>query len=225
MITHPFVNLRQFQDLLDIRFLTREDNVSSDADIARITGRTNIVSLKQMHGNVAVRVASPSSRILEADTLATDRKGLTLTIRFADCQNAIIFHPKDRVVCLVHAGWRGVRAKAMTSAYEMLRAEWNIDPADTFVGLGPSLCTKCSDFTDAATEAPELKDFFQGKAINLRRALDDEMLGIGVQKRRIERMEDCTRCKPGTYFTYRGGDRKAVQNGFVNCFAVTIVGG
>lgn len=222
MITHPFTHLRQFQDLLDVRFLTREDTVSSDADITKITGRTNIVSLKQMHGNVAVRVASPSSRVLEADTLVTDTKGLTLTIRFADCQAAVIVHPRDRIVCLVHAGWRGVRAKAMTSAYDMLRAEWNVHASDTFVGLAPSLCTTCSDFTDPATEAPELKDFFHGTTIDLRAALDDELHGIGVPKERILRLPDCTRCHPDLYWTYRGGDREKVQQGFVNCLAVTI---
>ncbi len=224
MITSPFPLLNQFQDLIDLRFLTREDAVSSDADIARIAEAKNLVGLKQMHGNTAVRVHGPSSRIIEADALATDVPGLTLSIRFADCQNAVIFEPKERVVCLVHAGWRGVQSKVMTSAYELLRAEWNIDPAHTFVALGPALCTKCSDFTDARTEAPGLVDFIQGKAINLRAALNDELEAIGVQKRRIERNEDCTRCNPKKYFTYRGGDKLAVQRGNVNCLTATLTG-
>jgi len=222
MITQPFTHLRQFQNLLDTCFLTRKDAVSSDEDIVRCTKRTNIASLKQMHGNATVRVMTPSSRMMEADALATDTKGLTLTIRFADCQAAVIFHPRDRIVCLVHAGWRGVRAKVMSNAYDFLRAQWNIHPADTFVGLVPSLCTDCSDFTDPATEAPELKDFFRGRCIDLRSALDDELHGIGVPKERIERLPDCTRCSPDLYWTYRGGDREKVRQGFVNCLAVTI---
>jgi len=224
MISHPFTLLHQFQDLIDLRFLTREDNVSSDADIARIVECKSLVGLQQMHGNTAVRVHAASSRVIEADALATDVPGLTLSIRFADCQNAVIFEPKERVVCLVHAGWRGVQAKVMTSAYELLRAEWNIDPINTFVTLGPSLCTKCSDFTDARTEVPGLTDFIQGKAINLRAALNDELDAIGVQKRKIQRNEECTRCKPGRYFTYRGGDKLAVQRGNVNCMTATLTG-
>ena len=223
MIPHPFPLLHQFQDLIDLRLLTREDAISSDADIARRTGRTNIVSLRQMHGSNAVRVHTPSSRIIEADALATDTRGLTLTIRFADCQNALIIHPKLRVVCLVHAGWRGMCRAVMTKAYELLRAEWNIDPTDTFVGLGPALCKKCSEFTDALTEAPELKNFIRARSIDLRLALDDELEGLGVLKRRIDRMEDCTRCHPEKYFTYRGGDKEAVQKGSVNCLAVTLI--
>lgn len=222
MITQPFTHLRQFHNLLDVHFLTREDAVSSDADIARCTKQRNIASLKQMHGNVALRIIAPSSRMMEADALATDTKGLTLTIRFADCQAAVIFHPRDRIVCLVHAGWRGVRAKVISHAYDVLRAEWNIHPAETFVGLVPSLCTDCSDFTDPAAEAPELKEFFHDRCIDLRSALDDELHGIGVPRDRILRLPDCTRCRPDLYRTYRGGDREKVQQGFVNCLAVTL---
>lgn len=222
MIDQPFQLFRQFQDLIDVRFLARADAAANDADIARITGRKNFVSLRQMHGNIAVRVRTPSSRVLEADALATDEPGLTLTIRFADCQGAVIFDPKKRVVCLVHAGWRGVRSRVMTEAFEMMRAEWGVDPEDVFVGLGPSLCAKCAEFTDPLAEVPELKDFIRGRTVNLRTALDDELVGLGVQKRRIERMVDCTRCHPETYFTYRGGDKEAVTNGCINAFAVTI---
>ncbi len=222
MIINPFQLFRQFQDLLDVKLLTREDNIASDVDIVEITNSKSLVSLKQMHGHSAVRVHAPSSRQLPADALATDKSGLTLTIRFADCQNAIIFHPKLRVVCLVHAGWRGVQSKVFSHAYELLRAEWNIDPADTFVGLGPSLCTKCAEFTDPLTEVPELKDFIRGRTIDLRAALEDELAGIGVLQRRIERIGDCTRCQPEKYFTYRGGDREVVSQGFSNCLAVTL---
>ncbi len=222
MIQSPFQLFRQFQDLVNITLLTREDKIFSDADIARATGCTNIVSLQQMHGNTAVRVHTPSLRMVEADALATDVPGLTLTIRFADCQNAVIFEPKERIVCLVHAGWRGVESRVMTSAYELLRAEWNIDPANTYVALGPSLCKKHSEFTDAATEAPGLKDFIRARSIDLRLALDDELSAIGVAKQKIERNEECTCCHTDRYVSYRGGDKEAVQKGCVNSLAVTL---
>lgn len=222
MITNPFPLLRQFQDLIDLQLLTREDAASCDADIARVTGHANIVSLRQMHGTVAHRVRSSSSRVLEGDALATDISGLTLTIRFADCQSAVILDPKQRIVCLVHAGWRGVQSRILTETYEFLRAEWNIDPAQTFVGLGPALCRKCSDFTNPLSEVPELTDFICGNTVDLRAALNDELAGIGVLQRRIDRMGDCTRCHPGSYFTYRGGDREAVTSGRTNCLEVTM---
>jgi copper oxidase (laccase) domain-containing protein len=100
---------------------------------------------------------------------------------------------------------------------------WNIDPVNTYVGLGPALCRACSDFTNPETEAPELKKFFRmNNTIDLRDALDDELAGLGVPKKRIERLQDCTRCHPEQYWTYRGGDREAVQRGCTNCLVVTL---
>lgn len=223
MRTTPFSNLARFQDSLEVLFLTRSDTIGSDADIARATGRTNLVGLRQAHGNIALRVTEPSSRILQADALATDVTGLTLTIRFADCQNAVIFAPKKRVVCLVHAGWRGVRSRVMTNAYLLLRQEWNIYPEETVVALGPSLCTGCAEFTDPAKEAPELDQFFHGRHIDLQSALDAELQSIGVPKENVERASECTKCEPEKFFTYRGGDKLIVERGTVNALAVTLV--
>lgn len=223
MIISPFSLLAPFAAALNVRFLTRGDNVSSDADIARITGEKNIVGLHQMHGKHAVRVSEPSSRIIQADAVATDEPGLTLTVRFADCQNLIVFEPKKNVVCLVHAGWKGMRLNVITSAFTLLKKEWDIDPKETFVALGPSLCTTCAEFSDPEKEVPELKDFIRGKSIDLRAASDAELASLGVPKKSVERLKDCTRCHPEAYWTYRGGDREKVSKGFVNALAVRLL--
>lgn len=222
MITSPFSLLAPFASALDVRFLTREDEISSDADIVRMTGAKNIVGLYQMHGNCAARVREPSSRILQADAVATDTPGLTLTIRFADCQNLIVYAPKKNVVCLVHAGWKGMRSSVITSAFALLKKDWNIDPQETFVALGPSLCTPCAEFSDPHKEVPELQDFIRGKSIDLRAAADSELASLGVLHKNIQRLPDCTRCIPKKYWTYRGGDREKVSKGFVNALAVTL---
>lgn len=218
----PFPLLQQFDSLVDIRFFSRADNVSSDADIAHLIGSKRVVGLKQVHGHQAVVLREASPRSIEADAVATDAEGLTLSIRFADCQNAVIIVPDRRVVALVHAGWKGVRSRMMSSTFALLRAEWGITPQQTWLGLGPSLCTSCADFTDPATEAPELRGFIHGRSIDLRAALDAELDAIGVPREQRQRMPDCTRCLPDTYFTYRGGDREKVIQGFVNCLTVTL---
>lgn len=223
MLSAPFPLLRQFASVCDIRFLRKEDSIQSDSDIAKIIDADCIVGLRQEHGSHAVVVRSASSRTVGADALATDTKGITLTIRFADCQNAVLIVPEKRVIALVHAGWRGVRSHIFSSTMRLLQSEWGIRPPEVWAGLGPALCTKCADFTDPAREVPELARFIQGRCIDLRAALDQEMMNVGIPASQIERMPDCTRCDPQTYFTYRGGDRDRVQNGFVNCLTVRLV--
>lgn len=223
MRIHPFLLLRQFEDQLDVCFLTREDDAGSDDDIARITNASALASLKQVHGNRAVIVHGNSRRIEQADALATNQQGLTLTIRFADCQNFIVYDPAKNVLCLIHAGWRGLAAGVIKEAFALLKSEWSIDPKDAYVVAGPSLCTKCAEFTDPLTEAPNLAAFAEGKNIDLVRAADDELTLLGVPKENYERLSGCTCCSPEEYWTYRGGDREAVKAGKINCLAVTLL--
>ncbi len=224
MRIHPFPLFEQFRDLLDIHFLARGDSVGSDDAIARLTGASSLASLQQMHGNRAIILRSDSRRSEQADALATDKSGLTLTIRFADCQNFLVYAPEKNVVCLIHAGWRGLRSGIIANAFALLRSEWSIDPEETFVAAGPSLCVSCATFMDPAKEVPELSEYIDGRCIDLRRAADDQIRYLGVPASQCARLFGCTRCSPDLYWSFRGGDREAVKSGKVNCLAVTLAG-
>ena len=47
-------------------------------------------------------------------------------------------------------------------------------------------------------------------------------MDAGIQPQNIERMDDCTRCHPEKYWTYRGGDREAVKAGRTNVMACVL---
>lgn len=222
MQTHPFANLRPFAKQLDVLFLEKADNVASDADIKRVTGAPKLTSLHQKHGKNVVVVRTESSRTQQADGLITDTPGLSLLIRFADCQNFVIFAPKHNVVGLIHAGWKGVVAGVIPEFFAVLKHEWNIGPEEVIVGAGPSLCTQGADFTDPNAEVPTLKPFISGRCVDLIAAADKQFADAGVPRESIERMPECTRCNPQTLWTYRGGHREEVKNGFTNCLVVTL---
>ena len=222
MISHPFTNLRAFQDKFDLAFITKADNAASDSDIAKVSHISPLASLKQKHGNTITIVRAPTSRIIEADGIVTDAKGLGIIIRFADCQNFVVYAPKQNVIGLIHAGWRGVIANVIGSFFDTLKREWKIEPADVYVGAGPSLCLQCADFSDPENEVPSLKSRIDGKHVDLIAAADDQLKHVGVPADRIERMNDCTRCQPETYWTYRGGHREEVKNGYTNCFVARL---
>jgi len=192
--------------------------------IGKKIGNKNIASLHQVHGALAVIVHEPTSRTLQADALATDQLGLSLTIRTADCQSVVLFDPIKNALCLMHAGWKGMRQKMLTSAVKTMQEEWKTNPADLIVGAGPSLCTSCAEFTDPTKEAPELSAFFHNRCIDLRASADAELVSLGILKSHIDRSPDCTRCHPEHYWTYRGGDREAVENGWCNVMVGTLKG-
>ncbi len=223
MLLHPFKIFEPYKHLLDVRMLTREDDVVTDTDIANASEMSSIASLSQVHGNRCVVFRKASGRIEEADSLATDRKGLTLTIRFADCQNFIVFDPVKKILCLIHAGWKGVQVGAIAKAFSCLQTEWGSDPRDVLVGAGPSLCMKCAEFTDPSKEIPELSSYTHGRCIDLNRAADDQLFSLGVSHDHFERMHECTLCHPEKYWTYRGGEDAVVINTKRNCLAATLL--
>lgn len=222
MIDHPFANLRPFNKQLALQFLEKSDNVVTDADMKRVTGAAKLTSLHQKHGKNVVVVRTESSRTEQADGLITDVKGLSLLIRFADCQNFVLYAPKQNVVGLIHAGWKGVVAGVIPEFFVVLKREWGILPSDVIVGGGPSLCLTCADFTDPATEVPTLAPYIHGRTVDLIAAANQQFAAAGVPATNIERMPECTRCNPETLWTYRGGHREEVKNGFTNCFVVTL---
>ena len=217
MIVSPFPLLRQFSDQLTVALFTKSDDVGNDNEAANAIGASSAVGLWQMHGKKTVIVRAPSARSEQADGMLTDVSDLALCLRWADCQNFVVYAPDHHVTGMLHAGWRGLIAGAIPEFFASLKREWGIDASATFVGAGPSLCQRCAEFSDPHRELPSLdKKFIDGKQVNLQAAATAQMLECGVHPDRIERHSDCTRCEPGKYWTYRGGDREAVIAGHTN---------
>lgn len=61
--------------------------------------------VSQVHGDLCLR-ADHSGLIGEADALITNRKGLVLAIRTADCVPVLV--EAENEVIVIHAGWRGI---------------------------------------------------------------------------------------------------------------------
>ncbi len=222
MQTQPFALLRPFARDIDIAFLGKSDDVHGEDDVRRVLEVMDVMGPKQVHGNRAIVTRGPSWRSEEADAVFTDVPGLTLVISFADCQNCVLYAPKKRVVGVMHAGWRTVAADIITPTFALLKHEWNIAPQEVFIALGPSLCMPCAGFSDPKREVPQLQQFIRGQSVDLRAALESQLEQNGVPAEQIERMPDCTRCSPERYWTYRGGDREKVRDGFINCLAATL---
>ncbi len=59
--------------------------------------------------------AEPCRVCGEFDALITNKPGITLMIRVADCVPIVLFDPVRRVVAVVHAGWKGTLADIVSA--------------------------------------------------------------------------------------------------------------
>jgi YfiH family protein len=104
----------------------------------------------QVHGADAVvatppPVATPNGWrwLARADGLVTDRPGLPLVMRFADCVPIFLYDSVRGAIGLAHAGWRGTVAGVGPSTVHAMQRAFGSQPADIWAGLGPSIGPEC----------------------------------------------------------------------------------
>lgn len=96
----------------------------------------------QVHGtNVAIAEAPrpPAAPYLQADAILTDRPGLTLMMRFADCAPILFYDPEHRAAAIAHAGWMGTVRDVAGATVAALRARFGTRPASLLAAIGPSI--------------------------------------------------------------------------------------
>lgn len=223
MLRDPFALLRDHERIGAVITTKAEGGPFDEARLAKELHCSASAGLRQVHGPTTVIVRETTARTVEADGLITDVPGLMLTIRWADCQNFLVFAPDRRVVGLIHCGWKGLLAGVIPEFFAVLERTFGIGGSETLVCAGPSLCKSCSEFSDPRRELPGIDErFFDGRYVDLRAAAEEQLRRAGVLMHRFERMQVCTRCDPKAYWSYRGGDKDAVADGCVNALCCVL---
>jgi len=105
-----------------------------------------LVLAHQVHGTALAwhRAAPDGWLILDGlDGHATGARGLLLTVTLADCIPVYLVVPQKQVVALVHAGWRGVAARILERAVELLKREAFTRASDIVMHCGVGICGSC----------------------------------------------------------------------------------
>ncbi|HEX9119013.1 MAG TPA: peptidoglycan editing factor PgeF [Terriglobales bacterium] len=110
------------------------------------------VGMRQVHSSVIHRVDEVPARPLQGDGLITNRPGMVLAVRVADCLPVLMADPVRRTVGAFHAGWRGTMARIVEKGVGEFRRQFGSDPADMKAALGPGIHRCCyevsGDFRD-----------------------------------------------------------------------------
>jgi len=96
----------------------------------------------QVHSDKVVITDKPrpaAQEHLKADAILTNRPGLALFMRFADCVPVFLYDPVQKAVGLVHAGWRGTVNQITGRAVQTMQRVYGTKPQDIVAGIGPSI--------------------------------------------------------------------------------------
>ncbi len=168
-----------------------------------------VLSLKQVHGDTVLcwdRGQAPDSPP-EADAVVTDRKGVLLMIRTADCQAVLLLDPVKQVVANIHSGWRGSVANIIGKTLDVMADRYGCDPADILAGIGPSLGPCCAEFVNYESELPP--EFWpyrdKHRHFDFWQISRNQLESAGVKPESIRVSGWCTACPDNKdlFFSYR----------------------
>jgi YfiH family protein len=172
----------------------------------------NLATAKQVHSDRVLLAESPGVQG-EGDALITNRPGIHLVIRTADCLPILIADPRNRAVAAVHAGWRGVVAEIACKTVRAMCQQFDTRPQDLVVAIGPGIGPCC--FEVGPEVAIQFAPFFPERDLSGRTKVDlsettCRQLGRnGVTLGQISTSNLCTCCNPDLFESYRRDREKA----------------
>ena len=172
----------------------------------------SIVSLRQVHGTEAVIISNGrvwdttgAPEMESGDILLTDRPGIGLMIKQADCQAVMLVDPRHKALANMHCGWRGNVRGVIPEGIKQMRAVYGTDPVDLLAAVGPSLGPCCAEFIHYREELPEEAWRYQVRPLyfDLWQWSRDQLLAAGVKAGNIEIAGICTSCRTDEFYSYR----------------------
>jgi len=119
-----------------------------------------LARLKQVHGTTVVTAARAAQPLPDGDILIVNEPGAGGAVQVADCVPVLIADRRTQVVAAVHAGWRGLAARAPQVAVEALVRECGAKVSDLIVALGPSVGACCYEV------GPDVRERFAASGFN-----------------------------------------------------------
>ncbi len=173
--------------------------------------------VNQVHGEKFLVIEDAASchslENRQYDAIVTDRPGVAIGIKTADCAPVLLFDRKRQAIAAVHAGWRGTALGIAGKAVRVMEERFSSRPEDLLVAIGPAIGPCCYEVDEPVFEAMS----HYGEADRVlrpgrreRRWMFDLPLAnrmqlerAGVSPGRISDDRFCTCCRGGLFFSHR----------------------
>lgn len=175
----------------------------------------------QNHGDKIVAInesyfqlnASQQQQMLHGvNAIVTNNPGICIAVTTADCVPLLFYDPKRKVVAAVHAGWRGTCAKLASKTILYLQNNYQSNPADIRVAIGPSISVQAyqvgEELFDEFSEAGfPVQDIFEQRDgalfLDLWNANKWQLIQQGVLEQHVELSGICTYSQHEKFYSAR----------------------
>ena len=190
-----------------------------------------LVTPRQVHGSDILVINEPNEDFshflsVEGDAVITNQPGVMIGVCVADCAPILLCDPDNKVIAVVHAGWKGTAAKLVAKTVAGMRSEFGSDPARLQAAIGPCIQKCCYE-----VDEPVRKAFAQGGLawdscaeptepgkwkLDLAAANRELLQSAGVPTDAIQVSDQCVCCHSEQFFSYRRDKEEAGrQMGFI----------
>lgn len=209
-----FPLLVQSSELIHGTFLTPHD--CSDTNIKEIAQQIikewqldGFVYCNQIHRDtIHIVTDKPENKMIcvpHTDALITKQKNIALCIRHADCQAALFYDKYNRVIAIVHAGWKGLVQNVYSKVVSTMRKKFSSNPSDIIVCISPSLGPTVSEYVHHAEVFPKYFYAFQiaPNYFDFWKLATYQLTQVGIRKDNMQVSGICTFSTPDHFFSYR----------------------
>lgn len=174
----------------------------------------NIAATIQTHSNRVKNIKTSVSRkiYINYDGLITDKRGIWLTLSFADCFPVYFYNSQTKAIGIAHCGWRGSLNTLLPKCLNLLKP---IKHLKIWTGPGIQKChfeikediiKKFKKFPDCIIN--KNSKFY----VDIPKIIKARLTAYGVKKHQIFTNDQCTYCEKNMYFSFRRDRPKKVQS-------------
>ncbi len=211
----PFANFNFSRQVGD-----KEGNIEQNREILSTAfhiPRGGFLTVEQVHGDkiAVINGDVPDSQCYPGyDGIISNRPGLALAVKTADCLPVFLVDAQKRVIGAVHAGWRGTALGITARAVEIFVKKFSSSPTDIMAVLGPSIGPCCYEVDEVVfnlmAEVRGNTDFLSGRdekgkwMLDLAMANSCQLEDAGLLPGNIVSAGTCTSCNREKFFSHRG---------------------
>ncbi|HGJ64132.1 TPA: peptidoglycan editing factor PgeF [bacterium] len=145
--------------------------------------------------------------IPNTDAMITMSNKVSIGIMTADCVPVMIYDPVKSAIGVAHAGWKSAILMIASKTIKNMNEAFGTNPSDCIVAFGASIKACCYE---VGKEIISQFDAIFGVGrctkdnnLDLPKAVEFQLIDIGVKKENISSNNVCTACNLGLYYSHR----------------------
>jgi YfiH family protein len=184
--------------------------IKASSDLNSMFPQNTFAHMLQVHGNTIKIYSDSKDNQAECDGFITQKSGVVLLVKTADCVPLLFSDEKKNLVGVAHAGWKGsLNRIAEHMITQLLKAGGEID--NIKVAIGPAIGACCyTIFGERRSlfqaEFPTWFDIFNKSSdidtLNLLRLNYLQLRRAGVKQENIDYALFCTKCDSQRFYSY-----------------------